>query len=216
VLKNSQVFLGIGPFLLFLAEAVVSHAKSAGGEEIFATAIVGERSGLADQRVDDVPVLNLVLVPPDQSRQRVHTLVRVPHLHAIGEESGFDLLTNEPTVHGVGVAVDVDQAARIDPTRHAKVAVDPLGRQRSQRGSIPIEASTALRVPRSGLRLQERGILLAVREVAAAPHQKGLIDGTLEVPVSRLVVPVLVRLPHVDPLARNAVRLARFRVRIRN
>jgi len=67
VLKNSQVFLGIGPFLLFLAEAVVSHAKSAGGEEIFAIAIVGERSGLADQRVDDVPVLNLGIRPVNPS-----------------------------------------------------------------------------------------------------------------------------------------------------
>jgi hypothetical protein len=205
VLKDSQVFLGPRPFALFLAEPVVGHAEAAGREQILAVAILGKRSRLADQRVDDVPVLHLVLVPPDQSRQRVHTVVRVPHLDPIGEESGLDRFADEPTVHRVRVAVDVDEAARIDPAWHAKSPVDSLGRQWSQRGSIRIEARTTFRVPRGRLRVQERGVLLAAREVPAAPQQKGLIDGTLEVPVSRLVVPVLVRLPHVDPLARHPV-----------
>jgi hypothetical protein len=152
-----------------------------------------------------VPVLDLVLVPTDQSRQCVHTVLRVPHLDAIGEESGLDLLANKPTVHRVGVAVDVDEAAGIDSTRHAKSGVDPLGRQRSQRRSILIEASTTLRVPRGSLQFQEREIILAAREVPAAPHQKCLIDGRLEVAVSRLVVPVFVRLTHIDPLPGHAV-----------
>jgi hypothetical protein len=67
------------------------------------------------------------------------------------------------------------------------------------------EAVGAACVPRRHDLLQERDVLFAIGERAAAPEQQRLIDRGLEVTVRRLRVAVLVRLPRVDPLARHSV-----------
>jgi hypothetical protein len=53
-------------------------------------------------------------IAADQSRQRFDELVRIPDLDAVGEQPRLDPLATQSTVHRVGVAVDVHQAARID------------------------------------------------------------------------------------------------------
>ena len=67
------------------------------------------------------------------------------------------------------------------------------------------EAVGSARVSRRRDLLQKRDVFFAVGEFAAAAEQQGLIDRGFEVPVRRLRVAVLVRLPRVDPLARHAV-----------
>jgi hypothetical protein len=67
------------------------------------------------------------------------------------------------------------------------------------------EAIHSTRVPRRHDLLKERHILFAAGKLATAAEQQRLINGGLEVPVRRLGVAVLVRLPRVDPLARHAV-----------
>lgn len=205
MLENSQVLLGPGLVAQDFAQSVVGQAEPAIGEQILAIPVVGERSRLADQRVDDVPILNLGLLPADQPRQRVHEPIRKPHLDAIRVKPGLDRFADQTAMHRVGVAVDVDQTARIDPTPDAKTAVDPLRRQRSHRGQLLVEALPAAGVPRRHQFLEERDVRLPARKIAAAPHQQRLIDRGLEVPVGRLVVAVLVRRPHVGPLARHPV-----------
>ena len=205
MLENSQVLLGPELVAVDFAQLVVRHAESTIGEQILAIPVVGERPRLADQRVDDVPILNLGLLPADQPRQRVHEPIRVPHLDPIGIKAGLDRFADQTTVHRVGVAVDVDQAARIDPTLDAETAVDPLRRQRSHRGQLLVEALATAAVSDRHHLLEEFDVRLAARKIAAAPHQQRLIDRGFEVPVGRLVVPVLVRRPHVGPLARHPV-----------
>ena len=205
MLENSQVLLGPEFVAVAFAQPVVRHAEPTIGEQILAIAIVGERSRLADQRVDDVPILDLGLLPTDQPRQRVHETVRIPHLDPIGIKAGLDRFADQPTVHRVGVAVDVDQTARIDPTLDAEIAVDPLRRQRSHRGQLLVEALAATGVSRRHHVLEELDVRFPARKIAAAAHQQRLIDRGFEVPVGRLVVAVLVRRPHVGPLARHPV-----------
>ena len=74
-----------------------------------------------------------------------------------------------------------------------------------ERRNLLGEAIFSARVPRRHDLLQEVHILLAASELATAAEQQRLIDGGFEVPVRRLRVAVLVRLPRVDPLARHAV-----------
>jgi hypothetical protein len=101
--------------------------------------------------------------------------------------------------------VDVDQAARVHAAPQPQAAVDPLGRQGPQCGPLGGGAVAAAGVPCGYQGVQEGDVLAPAGEVPAAPQPQGLIDGGLEVPVGRLVVPVLVRGPHVDPLARQPV-----------
>jgi hypothetical protein len=60
--QNPQVLLG-RPLRLPLQEQVVGHAEAAGGEQVRSVTVVGEGTRLADQPVDDVPVLDAVLAP---------------------------------------------------------------------------------------------------------------------------------------------------------
>lgn len=123
-MQQTQILLGADALAVFLDQSVERHAEAAGREQILAVAVVGKRARLANQRGDDVPVLHRVLVPAHQSRQRVHEPIRIPHLDAIREQPGFDRLADEPTVNRVGVAVNVDQAARIDPATQTQAAVE--------------------------------------------------------------------------------------------
>jgi hypothetical protein len=146
-----------------------------------------------------------VLVAAHQARQRVDVLVGVPDLDAISEQPGLDPLVAQTTVHRIGVAVDVHQAARIDPATHLQA------RRQACIGKIPQclqllgEAVLPAGVPRRHQLLQEVRILLAAGEVATAAEQQRLFDDGLEVPVRRLGIAVLVRLSHIDALARQAV-----------
>jgi hypothetical protein len=47
---------------VFLAQPIIGQAEAAVGEQILAIPIVGERAGLADQLIDDVPIVDRVLV----------------------------------------------------------------------------------------------------------------------------------------------------------
>lgn len=188
-----------------LDQSIEGQTEPAGREQILAVAVVLERAGLANQRVDDVPVLHRVLVPTHQSWQGVGELIRIPQLDAVGEQAGLDRLADQPAVNRVGVAVDVDQAARIDSASQAQATVDPCRRQRTQRRQLLVEAVGAAGVACGDQNLKERDVLGPADEVATAPHEKRLIDCTLEVAVGRLVVAVLVGLAHVDPLSDQAV-----------
>jgi hypothetical protein len=118
VVQQRQVFLGLLAFVELLPEAVVGQAEARGRKEVLAIGIAGEGSGLSHQRIDHVPVMHRVLVPTDQSRQRVGQHVRVPDLDAVGVEPGFHTLADQPAMDRVGTAVNVDQASRIDAARH--------------------------------------------------------------------------------------------------
>ena len=117
MLQDFQVRLGAGAFVVFLAKAIVSQAESGRGKQVFAIGVVRERARLSDERVDDVPVVDCMAVPAHQSRQRVHLPICKPNLDPVGEEPGFDLLANQPTVNRVGVAVNVNQAPGVHATR---------------------------------------------------------------------------------------------------
>jgi hypothetical protein len=118
VVQQRQVFPGLTAFVEPLAEAVVGQAEACGREQVVAVGVVRERARLPHQRINDVAIMHRVLVPTDQPRQRVGTLVRVPDLDAVGVESGFHPLADQPAVHRVGAAVKVDQAPGIDTATH--------------------------------------------------------------------------------------------------
>ncbi len=141
-MQQRQVFLGLSAFVELLTEAVVGQAEPRGRKQIVAVGVVRERSRLPHQRVDHMSVMHRVLVPTDESWQRVGEFVRVPDFHAVGEESGFDPFTDQSAMHRVGAAVNVDQASRIDSARHLEATRQthighpcPPGRD-GQRGSL--------------------------------------------------------------------------------
>jgi hypothetical protein len=183
MMEHLQIFPGAVPFVAAGAEAVVGHAEPRRREQIVAVGIVRERARLADQRVDDVPVVDGVPVAAHQPRPRFHTPVRVPHLDAVGIEPRFHPLTDQPAVYRIRVAVNVNQAAAIDAATHLQTRRQPRVGQVGQRPLFLGEAILTPSVPRLPQILKERRVLLAAGEVAAAAEQQRLIGRGLEVPV---------------------------------
>lgn len=204
-MQDLQIVLGAPAVVAAFAEPVVGDAKPRGREQVVPIGVVRESAGLAHQGINDMPVVHRVLVAADQPRERVDVPVGVPDFDAVGEQAGLDLFAHEATVHRVGVAMDVDQAARVDPAPHLQARRQAGRGQVAQRPPLLGDPTPTLGVPRRDELLQEGRVLRAAGEVAAAAEQQRLFDGGLEVPVCRLGVAVLVRLPGVDPLARQAV-----------
>lgn len=205
VVQQRQVLLGGTPLVELRPEAVVGQSEPCGREQVVAEGVVGEGSWLARQGIDHVPVMHRVLVPTHQPRQRVGELIGVPDLDAVGVEPGFHPLADQPTVHRVGAAVNVDQAPRIDAATHLPATVQTRLGQSLQRRDLfgeafPPGVVAALHDP-----VQEARVLVTTGEVATATQQQRLIDGGLEVVVRRFGIAVLVRLSSIDALSRQAV-----------
>ena len=126
VVQDLQVILGAEPFVLAFAEPVVGQAEAGRREEVVAVGVIRKRAGLADQRVDHMPIIHGRVISTDQPRQRIDVSVGIPDFHAVGEESGFDQFADQAAMHGINVAVNVDQAAAVHPTQHLQTRRQPL------------------------------------------------------------------------------------------
>lgn len=115
-----------------------------------------------------MPVVHRVSVAPHQSRQRVDAPVRVPDLDPVGEQPRFDGFADQPAVHRIHVAMNVDQAASVHLARHLQARRQPRVGQVFERDLLLGEAVGAARVPRRHDLLQERDVLFAIGERAAA------------------------------------------------
>lgn len=168
VVQQRQVLLGLTAFVELSSEAVVGQSEARGREQVVAEGVVGEGSRLAHQRIDHVPVMHRVLVPPHQPRQRVGQLVGVPDLDAVGVEPGLHPFADQPAVYRVGAAVNVDQAPRIDPAPHLAATVQTHRGQSLQSRDLFGEAIEPGLVADRYDPVQEAHVLLTAGEVPAA------------------------------------------------
>lgn len=123
MLQNSQVLARGHARRVFVSQPVIGHPKAAVGEQILAIAVVLEGAGLSHQLIDDVPIVDRVLVATHQPRQRVDLLARVPELHAVGIQPGFDFLADQAAVDRIDVAVQVDQAPLVHAHRQPQASI---------------------------------------------------------------------------------------------
>jgi hypothetical protein len=143
VMQNLQIFLRGLLSVAAIAKLIVGNAKPRRRKQILAIGVVGERARLPHQLIDDVPVVDLVVVAADQSGHRIHLLICVPDLDAIGVQPGFHLVTNQSTVHRIDVAMNVNQAASIDAAGHLQATVESMIGQGAERGQLLGEMITA-------------------------------------------------------------------------
>jgi hypothetical protein len=187
------------------AEQVIGQAEAAGGEQVVAVAVGGERARLAHQPVDDVPVDNAVLAPPPQPRQPFQQSPGVPHFDVFSVKPRLDPFTDQSAGHRVDVVADMDGAARIDPHTHAPTRLQSLRRERTQSWQLLGQTLLPAGVQLGKHLPHERFVAGSVAKVAAAAQQEGLVEGSLELPVALLGVAVLVGRRGVGRLALQAV-----------
>ena len=110
-------------------QQVVGHPEPAGGEHRIAVAVLLERPGLAHQPVDDVAVLDAMLAPASESWQGVHLPGPMPDVEGLGPDVDIDLFADQTARQRIGVAADVDRAARIDSGLEPSGHLQPASRQ---------------------------------------------------------------------------------------
>jgi hypothetical protein len=127
-MENRQVVLdhAAGPPVL---QEVVGHPEPAGGEHRIAVAVLLERSGLTDQPVDDVAVLDAMLAPAPESRQGVQLPGPMPDVESFGPDVNIHLFADQTARQRVRVAADMNRAPRIDPGLEPSSHLQAMGRQ---------------------------------------------------------------------------------------
>ena len=80
--QDAQVFLG-SPLRVLLHEPIIGQAEAAGGKQVRLITVIVKRSWLADQPIDNMPILDLVFAFAPQPRQLVHLLLGIPDLHIL-------------------------------------------------------------------------------------------------------------------------------------
>jgi len=129
--QEPHVLLGrpLGPLL---QQGIVGHAEAAAGKQIRLVAVVGKGPRLADQPVDDVPVVDAMLASPTQSGQFFDPLLGIPDLNPLGIQACLDPLADQAAGHRVDVALHPDGAARVHPHLQPFARLQTPGRQRPQ------------------------------------------------------------------------------------
>jgi hypothetical protein len=202
--QNPQVLL-VRPHGLLLAQHVVGHAEVAAGKQILTVAIVGECPGLADQPVDDVPIVDAMLATSTQAWQQLHPLLGVPHFDALGVQAGLHPFADQPACHRVDVVLHFDDAARFHTHAQPLARLQSMTRQRPQQRHFLCQPHGPTGVFLPALLTQERQVAVPAGEVPAAPHHQRLVHSPLELVVALFRVAVLVALAGLDRLALQAV-----------
>jgi len=207
-LQDLQVFTD-GPLVgVLAAQGIVRHAKITAGEQVLPVHVVREGARLADQRVDDVPVIDGMLAGPAQPRHALHFPARVPHLHLLDANHHVHLLADQAAMHRVCVPLDLDRAAHAHrDVVQSPAAFQPSFRKLAQHRLFFRKPLLPVRVPAGHQFAKELQILRAAGEVATAAQPQCLVHCVLEVPVGRFHVAVLMRLADIDPLTLQTVVL---------
>ena len=182
-------------------QRVVGQPEDARREQLLTIAVLGERSRLAHQPVNDVAIVDALLVPATQPRQYLDPLLRVPDLHVLDEQPHLDVLADQPAGHRVAVTADMDQAALIDLRTQPLARLQPPRRQRPQFHYLLGQPRPPARIELFQDLTQELGVRLPAAEVAAAPQEQRLVHRLLETAVPLLDVPILVSVVGLDLLA---------------
>jgi hypothetical protein len=203
-LENPEIFLDRATGPLGLQE-VVSHAESAGGEHRIAVAIALEGTGLTDQPVDDVAILDAVLASTSQPRQAVDLAGTVPDVEMVNPDVNIHLFSDQTTGQRVDVAADVDRAAGIDLRRDPPRHLQASSGQVPQCGTLFEEAIAAVGVASGHDLLEEHLVVAATGEIPAPAQHQGLVDGLLEPVMALLDVAVLVGFASLNRLGLDSI-----------
>lgn len=205
-LQDFEVFADGHLGSVHAAQRIVGHTEVARGKQVLMILIVLERTGLADQRVDHVAVVDRVLAAAGQPRHPLHFGARVEHLEVVGVDHDVHFVTDQSAGNRIRVPLHLNRAAAVNGDPAYPLPVIELARRQLAEACLFLGELVGPR----GVALihqlaEERFILLAAGEVATAAQQQRLIDDGLQMSVRRFDVAVLMRLAGVGSLRLDLV-----------
>lgn len=133
--------------------------------------------------------------------------LRVPHLHPLRVQPCLHPLPDEPAGHRVDVARHPDRAAAADLDPQPPARPQPPRRQRAQQRHLLGKTLPPPRIELPEHLTHEPPVVLPAGEVPTAAEHQRLSEGTLELAVALLGIPILVGLARLDRLALEPVVL---------
>jgi len=94
-------------------QQVPGHTKLAGRKHFFTVLIVGKCSRLAQQRINDVSIIDRGQMLPNESRHRLNHMTVMSHDDVFRRNSQIDTLADQPTRHGIRVRPNLNRAAAL-------------------------------------------------------------------------------------------------------
>lgn len=180
------------------AQEVPGHPKTAGRKHFFTVAVVGKGSRLADQRIDDVPIIDRGQMLTNQSRHDLNDVTVVRHRDLFGTDPQINQLTDQSAGNRVGVGSHADRAAARDPhTFDDVVGIETLLRQSVQMCQVLEKHFSSVIISPFDQFFDEGDILFTTLKMATAPQQQCLFNAILEMAVGRFDIAVFVGTPRV-------------------
>jgi hypothetical protein len=168
-LHNLQVLAHALTRTVIAAEPIVGNAEVARREHVLPILVVLERTGLADQRIDHVAVIDRVLAAARQPGHPLNFASPVPDLDDVRVDHHVDPVPHQPAGNRIRVTLDLDRAATADhDPPHTLPVIKLARRQLAEQRLLLGELGGSRSVPLVDQPLEELFVLLAVGEVAAA------------------------------------------------
>ncbi len=183
-LQNLHVHFVGHLFRVFFSQHVPCHPEPAGGKHFFAVSVVCEGARLANQRIDDVAIIDRRLVFSDQSRHDLDDMLLMSHSDLFGRHTHVDRLTNQPTGDRIRIGSHLNRAAFADShaVQHV-VGIEAFVRQSAQARLIFGEPLLPIGVGSGNDLFHETHVLLAAGKLTTATKQQRLIEAIFDMSV---------------------------------
>lgn len=97
-------------FAVTASKHVIGDSELTGRKHFFTVLVIGKCSRLADQRIDDVTIVDAPSMLTVQTGHCLDVVSLVCHDDLFGSKPHIDFLTDQPTGYGIGVRSDLDRA----------------------------------------------------------------------------------------------------------
>lgn len=154
------------------------------GKHVLVILIVLECTGLADQRINHMTVIDRMLTAANQTGHLLDFGLAVPNLNGIGIDNNIHLVTDQSAVNRIRIPFDLDGAATTDfHATHLHAMIEPVRRKLAEDLLLLFEFDDARYVAIVEQLQEEFFVLLTACEIATPPQQEGLIDHRFQVTV---------------------------------
>jgi hypothetical protein len=186
-------------------QLIIGHAESRRGVHVVHVLVVDKRAGLANQRIDHVAKVDVLLAVAKLSRHSLDAFVVVPELQMVLVNADLQLQADVLAAYRVRVAFDANDTIGLHRHRNRSACRATLWRHGGERRDFLTKPLLSRGVAARGELPHEGHVVIPAGEVTAATQPQGLIECILKVAMRRLHVAVLMRLANVDAMAFQAV-----------
>ncbi len=183
-LQNLHVHF-VGHLLrVVFSQYVPGDPEPAGGKHFLAVSVACEGARLANQRIDDVPIIDRRLLLSDQSRHDLDDMLLMSDRDLFGRHTHIDRPTNQPAGDRIRIGSHLNRAAFADShaVQHV-VGIEAFVGQRLEGRPFFGESFLPIGV---GLRddlFHETHVVFAAGKLTAATKQQRLIEAIFDMPV---------------------------------